>query len=98
MREEVSVPHKAGMSDATDWRRLLEPGVGALGFEFVDAELVGGNHHATLRVYIDNPRAWTSTIAPRVSRQLSALLDVEDPLPLAVMPSRYLRPGSTGRW
>ena len=79
--EEVSVPHKAGMSDATDWRRLLEPGVGALGFEFVDAELVGGNHHATLRVYIDNPKGVDVDDCAAVSRQLSALLDVEDPLP-----------------
>lgn len=63
----------------TDWRHLLEPGVNALGFELVDAELVGGHHHATLRVYIDSPKGVVVDDCARVSRQLSALLDVEDP-------------------
>lgn len=74
-------PHKAGMSGAAAWRRLLEPGVSALGFEFVDAELVGGSHRPTLRVYIDNPQGVDVDDCAAVSRQLSALLDVEDPLP-----------------
>ena len=62
-----------------DWRHLLEPGVNALGFELVDVELVGGHHHATLRVYIDSPKGVVVDDCARVSRQLSALLDVEDP-------------------
>jgi len=49
------VPHKTGVSRAADWRRLLEPGVSALGFELVDVELAGSGHHALLRVYIDRP-------------------------------------------
>ena len=64
-----------------DWRKLLEPGVNALGFELVDVELAGGQHHATLRVYIDGPRGVNVDDCAAVSRQLSALLDVEDPLP-----------------
>ena len=62
-----------------DWRHLLEPGVNALGFELVDVELVGGHHHATLRVYIDSPKGVVVDDCARVSRQLSALLGVEDP-------------------
>jgi ribosome maturation factor RimP len=65
----------------TDWRKLLEPGVSALGFELVDVELAGSHHHPTLRVYIDSPGGVTVDDCADVSRQLSALLDVEDPLP-----------------
>ena len=78
---EVQVPHKTGVSRAADWRRLLEPGVSALGFELVDVELAGSGHHALLRVYIDRPEGVVVDDCARVSRQLSALLDVEDPLP-----------------
>ncbi len=39
-----------------DLRKLLEPGVSALGFELVDVEMAGSHHNATLRVYIDSPQ------------------------------------------
>jgi ribosome maturation factor RimP len=64
-----------------DLRKLLEPGVKAVGFELVDVELVGSHHSPTLRVYIDSPTGVNVDDCARVSRQLSALLDVEDPLP-----------------
>ena len=64
-----------------DLRKLLEPGVKALGFELVDVELAGSHHHPTLRVYIDSAQGVVVDDCARVSRQLSALLDVEDPLP-----------------
>ncbi len=64
-----------------DLRKLLEPGVVALGFELVDVELAGSHHSPTLRVYIDGPAGVNVDDCARVSRQLSALLDVEDPLP-----------------
>ena len=64
-----------------DLRKLLEPGVSALGFELVDVEMGGSHHHPTLRVYIDSPRGVNVDDCAKVSRQLSALLDVEDPLP-----------------
>ena len=81
MCREAQVPPKTGMSGAADWRRLLEPGVNALGFELVDVEVSGSGHHALLRVYIDSPEGVDVDDCARVSRQLSALLDVEDPLP-----------------
>lgn len=62
-------------------RRRLESGVRALGFELVDAELAGGRQHQTLRVFIDGPRGITVDDCADVSRQLSAILDVEDPFP-----------------
>jgi len=62
-------------------RSLLEPGVAAMGFELVDVELVGRGPRTTLRVYIDSPRGVNIDDCADVSRQLSAILDVEDPLP-----------------
>ncbi len=64
-----------------DLRKLLEPGVKAMGFELVDVELAGSHHSPTLRVYIDSANGVVVDDCARVSRQLSALLDVEDPLP-----------------
>ncbi len=71
--------HGNAVPAQVDWRRLLEPGVSALGFELVDVEVVGSSHHATLRVYIDSAGGVVVDDCARVSRQLSALLDVEDP-------------------
>lgn len=65
----------------TALRRRLESGVRAMGFELVDAELTGSRQHQTLRVYIDSPRGVTVDDCADVSRQLSAILDVEDPFP-----------------
>lgn len=62
-------------------RERLEAGVWALGFELVDAELAGARQHPTLRVYIDSPQGVTVDDCADVSRQLSAILDVEDPIP-----------------
>jgi len=65
----------------TALRSLLEPGVQAMGCELVDVELVGSGPRMTLRVYIDKPGGVTVDDCADVSRQLSAILDVEDPLP-----------------
>ena len=64
-----------------DLRKLLEPGVKAMGFELVDVELAGSHHSPTLRVYIDSTNGVVVDDCAKVSRQISALLDVEDPLP-----------------
>ena len=61
-------------------RAMLEPGVKALGFELVDTELSGGAGQTVLRVYIDHPRGINVDDCAKVSRQLSAVLDVEDPI------------------
>lgn len=67
-------------SVASALRVRLASGVEALGFELVEAELSGGRHHRTLRVYIDRPEGVTVDDCAAVSRQLSAILDVEDPI------------------
>ncbi len=60
--------------------RLLEPGVRALGLELWMLELVGSGHNMVLRVYIDGPDGITLDDCAAVSGQLSAILDVEDPI------------------
>jgi ribosome maturation factor RimP len=67
-------------SVASALRVRLASGVEALGFELVEAELSGGRHHRTLRVYIDGAEGVTVDDCAAVSRQLSAILDVEDPI------------------
>lgn len=63
---------------------LLEPAVGALGFELVDIDLRLGRH-GLLRLYIDRRSdedgGVTLADCELVSGQVGALLDVEDPLP-----------------
>jgi len=59
---------------------LLEPPVQALGYELVDLDAhVGGQ--GLLRIYIDQEAGIDLSDCELVSRQLSAFLDVEDPLP-----------------
>ena len=71
----------AGEMVNAELSRLLEPGVRALGFELVDVELSGRGRRAVLRVYIDGPEGVTVDDCADVSRQLSGILDVEDPIP-----------------
>ena len=51
------------------------------GLELVEAEWKGGSRRGTLRVFIDKPDGITHGDCERVSHQLSAALDVEDPIP-----------------
>lgn len=60
---------------------LAEPLLGQLGFELVDLELAAGRSHAQLRVFIDRPEGVVIEDCETVSRELSALLDVRDPIP-----------------
>ena len=59
---------------------LLEPGVKALGFEMLTVEKTGQGSSSILRVYIDNPEGITVDDCARVSDQVSAILDIEDPI------------------
>src|SRR5690348_9661657 len=60
---------------------LLEPAVEALGFELVELEFHGQGGGSLLRLYIDKAAGVTVDDCEQVSRQVSAVLDVEDPLP-----------------
>jgi len=65
----------------TELHKLLEPGARALGFEILTVELSGRGSGTILRVYIDGPDGVTLDDCANVSHQLSAILDVEDPIP-----------------
>jgi ribosome maturation factor RimP len=62
-------------------KALIEPVVTGLGYELVGVEYLAQGHHSLLRVYVDSDAGITVDDCADVSRQLSAMLDVEDPLP-----------------
>jgi len=61
--------------------RLLEPTVEGLGYELADLELRIGGKNGVVRIFIDRPEGVGLDDCEVVSRQVSALLDVEDPVP-----------------
>lgn len=60
---------------------LIEPLTARLGYELVDLEYGAGRGHGLLRVFIDAGAGVGVDDCERVSREVSALLDVEDPIP-----------------
>ena len=62
---------------------LIEPLVGGLGYELVDLEHTSGRGSAVVRLFIDCPEGVGLADCERVSREVAALLDVEDPIPTA---------------
>jgi len=62
---------------------LIEPVVARAGFELVELEFAPGRAHALVRLYIDAHAGVTLDDCAHVSREVSALLDVEDPIPSA---------------
>lgn len=70
-------PMKQG---ATTLRDQLAVVVTGLGFEFVGCELQRQGRSSLLRVYIDKENGITVDDCSKVSRQVSAMLDVEDPI------------------
>ena len=62
---------------------LVEPLLAGLGYELVDLEFGGGRGSGTLRVFIDRETGVGIDDCERVSREISALLDVHDPVPTA---------------
>jgi len=61
--------------------KLLEPTVERLGYELVDLEVRLGGKGGLVRVFIDKPEGIDLDDCETVSRAVSALLDVEDPVP-----------------
>lgn len=65
--------------------RLIEPAIEGLGYELADLEMRVGNRDGFIRVFIDRvPDGIGLEDCETVSRQISALLDVED-----LIPGRY---------
>jgi len=52
-------------------------------FELVDVELTGSSRKLLIRIFIDKENGVTLDDCGKFSRALSALLDVEDPVPMA---------------
>lgn len=63
---------------------FARPIVDEAGFELVDLELAGRQGSYVLRLLIDKPGGVTINDCAQVNRELSSLLDLEDPIP-----SRY---------
>ena len=67
-------------ADITDLRSLLEPSIEALGYELLLLEQGHNEKEAVLRVYIDAPGGILLEDCEQVSRQISLVLDLEDPI------------------
>jgi ribosome maturation factor RimP len=62
-------------------RKLLEPSIERLGYELSDLEVRLGGRTGFVRIFIDHPDGISLDDCETVSLAVSALLDVEDPLP-----------------
>ena len=61
--------------------QILEPSIERLGYELADLEVRLAGKGGVVRVYIDKPDGIGLDDCEKVSLAVSALLDVEDPLP-----------------
>jgi len=66
---------------AEELSRMLEPTVAGLGYEISDLEVKLGGPDGVIRVFIDKADGVGLEDCEAVSRQISAFLDVEDPVP-----------------
>jgi ribosome maturation factor RimP len=73
-------------------RELVEPIVSELGYEFYHMEYVREDNENYLRIYIDSPNRISLEDCEKVSRPVSDMLDVKDPIP----DSYYLEVSSPG--
>jgi ribosome maturation factor RimP len=62
---------------------LIEPVLARLGYELVELEYAAGRSQAVVRLFIDQSVGITVEDCERVSREVAALLDVDDPIPTA---------------
>lgn len=59
---------------------MLAPATEAIGFELLGLEFIRAGKHSTLRVYIDSSEGVDVDDCADVSYQVSAVLDIEDPI------------------
>ncbi len=59
---------------------LINPVIVDMGYELVGIEYVASGKHSILRIYIDSDNGIGVDDCEAVSRQISAILDVEDPI------------------
>lgn len=60
---------------------IAERAAAPAGIEIVEVELKGSGGNHLLRIYIDKPEGVTHADCERVSREVEAVLDAEDPIP-----------------
>ncbi len=63
-----------------DLAPLFEPVIESMGYELVGVEYQLNGSYGTLRVYIDREEGVSLDDCAEISRQVSAILDVEDPI------------------
>ncbi len=68
------------MSSSQRLNDLLQPLVEQLGYEFVGLEYLNNPKQSVLRIYIDGEDGVGLEDCETVSREVAALLDVEDPI------------------
>jgi ribosome maturation factor RimP len=66
--------------DQTHLWELFEPVVSGMGYELIEIEHFPNPKHGVLRLYIDKEGGVNVEDCSSVSRQISALIDVEDPV------------------
>lgn len=65
---------------AIDFQKMFQPVIESMNFELIGVEFLEYNKGALLRIYIDGEQGINVDNCADVSRQLSAILDVEDPI------------------
>ncbi len=68
------------MSKQSGLTTLIEPIVVGMDYEMIGVEYLPQGKHSILRIYIDKPEGIDVDDCGHVSRQVSAMLDVEDPI------------------
>lgn len=68
------------MQSQQKWHAIVGKVLQGTPYEFVGAECSGGSKRTLLRIYIDKPGGITIDDIARVSRELSTVLDVEEPI------------------
>jgi ribosome maturation factor RimP len=69
-----------GRVTVQDLSALFEPVIQSMGYELVGVEFQGSVQHGTLRVYIDHENGIGVDDCVAISQQISAILDVEEPI------------------
>ena len=65
----------------TEIEQLIQPTVESMGYELWGCEYLAQGKHSLLRVYIDKADGIGVEDCVQISHQVSALLDVDDPIP-----------------
>lgn len=61
--------------------QLIQPTVESMGYDLWGCEYLAQGKHSLLRIYIDKADGIGVEDCEKISRQVSAILDVEDPIP-----------------